>query len=234
GNLFTGGNDDFWTVGDFDLADSKLELRGNYVPEIGETFDIVSASQGSILGTFEGLPEGSTLTFNGVVMQITYLGGGVNAQKVTLTAIQNADEAIWSGAVSSDWFAMGNWENSIVPADTSEVTIPEGVPNQPVIGSGEVTIADLTVEEGNTFTLAEGAGLTVDGGTIGMRLFGDLINIAGELVVDNVGDENFGIDLFRGTLYVTPTGSVRLDSLGISSVLAASVSVAGTLEVANA
>jgi hypothetical protein len=60
----------------------------------------------------------------------------------------------WTGATNSDWHTASNWSGG-VPTDTDDVTIPNtGVTNEPTISSANVTIHNLTIEAGRTFTLS--------------------------------------------------------------------------------
>lgn len=46
---------------------------------------------------------------------------------------------LWTGAVSSDWFDGGNWDDGMVPVGI-DVTIPAGTPNDPVIVTNDVDL----------------------------------------------------------------------------------------------
>ena len=63
-------------VGSVDLTGVTLALTGAHVPTFGQSFTLVN-NDGSdaITGTFTGLAEGAEFTFNGIPMQITYVGG---------------------------------------------------------------------------------------------------------------------------------------------------------------
>lgn len=67
------------------LNNSTLLVEGTYNPAPGDVFTII-ANDGTdaVTGTFQGLPEGAQLTFNGVRLRISYVGGTGN--DVTLTA----------------------------------------------------------------------------------------------------------------------------------------------------
>jgi hypothetical protein len=68
-------------VGTVDLGDSNLStiLWNNYVPVAGGSYTIIdNDGTDAIIGTFSNMPEGSTFTINGVVMEITYNGGDGN------------------------------------------------------------------------------------------------------------------------------------------------------------
>jgi hypothetical protein len=81
-----GGYGQLSATGLVTLTGSTLNLSVSFTPTIGETFTILS-NQGSstIVGTFNNLPEGATLTSNGMTFQISYKGGTGNS--VVLTRI---------------------------------------------------------------------------------------------------------------------------------------------------
>jgi autotransporter-associated beta strand protein len=64
-----------------------VSLAGGFVPPIGAQFTIVhNLSSSAIIGTFAGLPEGSTFAVGDLTFQITYAGGGGNDVVVTRVA----------------------------------------------------------------------------------------------------------------------------------------------------
>jgi len=73
-------------AGPVGLVGASLQLRGAYVPVARDVFTIIS-NDGTdpIVGTFAGLSEGATITFNGVPLRISYVGGTGN--DVTLTSL---------------------------------------------------------------------------------------------------------------------------------------------------
>ena len=84
-NLSSSGSNSVVSSGQITLTGSILKLTLNFVPTSGTSFTIASAAQG-IVGTFAGLPEGSTLTINGVTLRISY-HGGASGHDVTLTVV---------------------------------------------------------------------------------------------------------------------------------------------------
>ncbi len=75
----------------------------------------------------------------------------------------------WSGAVSSDWNNVGNWDNG-VPSNSFSAIVPDvsgGSNRYPVLTSGaDGSARDLTVFSPATFTLGSAKNLTVLGGLI--------------------------------------------------------------------
>jgi hypothetical protein len=70
-------------VGDIELSTlstpQTLSLSGSYTPLTGNEFTIINNDGvDAISGTFNGLAEGATITFNAVTLYITYVGGDGN------------------------------------------------------------------------------------------------------------------------------------------------------------
>ncbi|MFD2784116.1 Ig-like domain-containing protein [Hymenobacter rubripertinctus] len=83
--------------------------------------------------------------------------GGGNRATARFGFAYTAPATTWTGAVSTDWFAAGNWTGG-VPTTNFEVTIPAGAARYPVLGGGTAGARSLT--------LASGAALTQTGGTL--------------------------------------------------------------------
>ena len=75
----------------------------------------------------------------------------------------------WDGSSGTDWEVAANWVNDLVPVASSEVVIPGGCSNYPVLASG-VACKDLTISGGASLVINPGAALTITG---------DLTNEAG-------------------------------------------------------
>lgn len=74
----------------------------------------------------------------------------------------------WTGAVSTDWNAAGNWNPSGVPTAADSVTIPSAS-NQPILHTGAFTVRALSIQSGalvslDTVTLTVLGSLTDAGG----------------------------------------------------------------------
>jgi Repeat of unknown function (DUF5650) len=73
--------------GSIDLGSSTLTLTLGFTPEMGDSFTLLTAGDGSsIAGTFAGLDEGATFSQGGFTFQITYQGGP-NGNSVVLTRV---------------------------------------------------------------------------------------------------------------------------------------------------
>ena len=66
-------------VGKIDLTGVTLAFTGAYTPGSSDSFMIVTNDAAdAVTGTFTGLPEGATVSVNGVNKKITYVGGSGN------------------------------------------------------------------------------------------------------------------------------------------------------------
>jgi hypothetical protein len=59
---------------------------------------------------------------------------------------------LWTGLASSDWFNSNNWDDNNLPTSTTNVTIPAGTLNSPIIGSGDAYCYDIVLEAGTLLT----------------------------------------------------------------------------------
>jgi hypothetical protein len=73
--------------GSIDLGSSTLALTLGFTPDVGDSFTLLTAGDGSsITGTFAGLDEGATFSQGDFTFQITYQGGP-NGNSVVLTRV---------------------------------------------------------------------------------------------------------------------------------------------------
>jgi len=225
----------FVNTGGINIEDAELELNGSYVPEVGDAFTLIrNPNSGTFSRRFVDLPEGALLDFNGALLQISYTGG-TNNNDVVLTTVQNANEAFWTGATSSNWYEAGNWTNGRVPRATDRVIIGS-IPDAPIaiIDTGVVAVAELrVVGTDGQFRLNEGADLTISGGADGLVLTGySLIVIDGNLLITNQSS-NYGLTA-ESDLIIGLSGTLTLDQLGVEMGGINKLIVNGTVNCLNA
>ncbi|MBO9730339.1 MAG: hypothetical protein J7623_16990 [Chitinophaga sp.] len=73
-----------------------------------------------------------------------------------------ATGAIWTGALSTNWFVTGNWSSAAIPVSTTNVTIPTGLLNYPLINTGVAIANNITIQSGASVTVS-GAKLQIGG-----------------------------------------------------------------------
>jgi hypothetical protein len=70
----------------------------------------------------------------------------------------------WLGTSSSVWTTTGNWGCGTVPTLTTDVIIPSGVPNMPlIVAGGTSNTKNLTINSGATLTLNGSGALNIAG-----------------------------------------------------------------------
>ncbi len=108
GGQFPGsGYDQLSVFGNVYLAGRLIVSLDHFTPDFGDVFRIIdNRGVNPVMGTFQGLPEGSTFLVNGVEMQITYMGGTGNDVELTLTAIPEPGTFLLLGASG---LAYGLW-----------------------------------------------------------------------------------------------------------------------------
>ena len=139
-------------------------------------------------------------------------GSPVSSQlQVTVVA-----SGVWTGAVDSLWNTAGNWCGG-VPTSTSDVTIPSGVANMPVIDEA-ATARNVTINTGGSLTVHNGGRLNLHGnfvnsgtvnatqGTVAfMGATAQTIDalVADTVIMDGAGGATLNGALSTGTLILT-------------------------------
>ena len=75
----------------------------------------------------------------------------------------SSTNTMWFGSVGTDWNTPGNWCNNAVPTSISNVTIPAGIANYPVIGSSGGNCNDITIMNGASLSTSGAYTLDVNG-----------------------------------------------------------------------
>ena len=174
-------------TGTVTLANATLSLSFGFTPAIGDTFTIIN-NDGSdaIGGTFNGLAEGSTITFGAAELTISYAGGS-NSNDVVLTVIDVT--YTWDGGGGNDsWSTAANWVGDVAPTDGSNLVFPSGAArltnNNDLVGLSfhSITFAGAGYNiTGSAITLTEGISATYVSGT---TTFGLGTTLAGNLTID--------------------------------------------------
>jgi hypothetical protein len=111
---------------------------------------------GQNVGTVFAKP-GTTTTYN-----VTVTAGICPGNGSVVVTVLPAGTIVWTGAVSTDWNNAGNWNCGGIPTITSEVVIPGGKVNYPVV-TLNVEIKKLTVSPGASVTIGAGFDLKLNG-----------------------------------------------------------------------
>ncbi|QEL16832.1 Ig-like domain repeat protein [Limnoglobus roseus] len=171
-------------AGTVDLAGATLTIALDATPPIGTTYTIISNDGiDAITGTFNGLPEGSSLTIGVVTLTISYIGGSGNDVVLTVADVSYT----WTGADNGDrdWANPGNWVGGIVPTAGSRLFFPVNPVRTESVNSfspGTVFHSVIILGSGydiygNPFAVQNGIATTYAAGTsslgLGITLLGD-------------------------------------------------------------
>ncbi len=137
-------------------------------------------------------------------------GGFSSGTNATINWPASSPAASWTGSTSTDWFVGTNWSTGQVPGTTTDVTIPSGTPNAPVL-TNTSTIQSLTVA----------AGATLDVGNNLFVVSGD-IDAQGTILVNPVS----------GAVRTTGTARALRGNIGLIDVVG-TYSLNGNLSVAS-
>jgi hypothetical protein len=135
-------------AGTISLPLGQLILSGSYVPQSGDVFTIVSASE--IEGQFNGLDNGDKILFNGVELTIGYHG-----PTITLRALRDADDIIVLGAETGAQPRVKVLDS----ADGSEI-VNFLAYNSAFAGGVRVAVADMNGDGQAEIIVAPGAGIS--------------------------------------------------------------------------
>ena len=108
---------------------------------------------------------------------------------VTITA-----NTVWDGSTSTDWQDITNWTPENIPEIGTNITIPDGCPNYPIIDDGTTTAIcnDMIIEANSNIIIATNGQMTVAGtitnsaGVNGITIKSDATG-DGSLIMNNTG-----------------------------------------------
>jgi len=136
--------------------------------------------------TYSYIPENGDQVY--VIMTsslvcVTTSSVGSNTIIMTVNPVVPATTT-WTGAVDSEWFNPGNWDNGI-PGAVSQIFIPGGLPNYPTLLL-PTTIAGITINNGGSFI---GSEFLTTGTALVKR---DIVNSAFHFISSPVASTTFG------------------------------------------
>lgn len=107
------------------LNDARLSVTLGYLASGGDSYTlIINDGTDSVVGAFNGMPEGAPVAFGVNLFRITYMGGTGN--DVVLTKLSQA--RIWDGeGTDAFWLNPTNWVGNFPPASGDDLAFPPGV-----------------------------------------------------------------------------------------------------------
>jgi sortase (surface protein transpeptidase) len=104
--------------------------------------------------------NGHTYTTSGTYRDTLHSVNGCDSIIVTQLTV-NA-QGVWTGTTNGDWNNTNNWSCPAIPTSSTDVTIPSGVPNMPVITT--VAIArNIEINTGGSLTLGSSSQVSIFG-----------------------------------------------------------------------
>ena len=131
---------------------------------------------------------------------------------------------IWTGYINSDWFTSENWRCGILPGSTSDITIPSGLAQYPVLSTGTTAVKNILIQPGASLTVSSGtiqvSGVITSNGTMNFT--------SGGLELNGITTQVLAATLFSGSLLENLTAN-NLSGVNITG----SLSVSGRLKVSQ-
>jgi hypothetical protein len=128
----------------------------------------------------------------------------------------------WTGLLSNSWATAGNWSDNAVPTLVSEITIPAGAANAPVI---------TTTQSVKKLTVSSGATLTITGGNLNVS---DTVTINGTVTGTGTLTMNGSLkQVIKGT--TAAIQNLVINNTSDTAIATTNINVSGTLTInANA
>ena len=199
------GYDQINVTGSVTLGNTELSLNmsNSFLPMLGQAIVLIdNDGTDPVNGTFEGLPEGATITLNGFQFQVSYHGGDGNDVTLTSTLVPRR----WTGAASALWSNPSNWNPIGVPASGDWIIFPPGASNLSNTNDLPVGTALANVAfSGSGYTVG-GNGIVLTGALTGSGVTLNLpIDVQSNAVSINGGMTINGV--LSGTGPITMSGS---------------------------
>lgn len=98
---------------------------------------------------------------------VTGTCGTVTSATASLTVTANGT---WIGVTNSDWNTASNWCGG-VPTTSTDILIPAGAPNMPLLSNGNGSAANITINSGATLTVGANGNLDIYGNIVNNGIF---------------------------------------------------------------
>ncbi|MCU0423913.1 MAG: T9SS type A sorting domain-containing protein, partial [Bacteroidia bacterium] len=136
------------------------------------TYTWLSSTTSATSGFTAAVGTNNTINYSpGVLTQTTwfrrFVVSGAASDTSAAVMITVNTPGTWTGAVSNAWSTITNWSCPQIPTSTTNVTIPSGAVNMPLVNDARSV---------NNLTLQLGATLTVSGIAARLNIFGIVTN----------------------------------------------------------
>ncbi|HRG59929.1 MAG TPA: T9SS type A sorting domain-containing protein [Bacteroidia bacterium] len=166
---------------------------------------------------FSGLwtPYPSTITSPSIVTtnSLTQADFAINGAELTA----RCPVKYWTGVTSSDWYDGSNWTPAGVPVSTDNIDISFNIPNPCEIGSGSVTINNLTLNGTGALNLLANTTIIINGNltyvntATGSFDCSSTFRIANTVFPQTVPPLNYGhLNIVGGARVLSPSGTIGI------------------------
>ena len=138
----------------------------------GGTF---SSTTGLAINATTGLVDLGASTPGTYTVTYTIAASAPCNQYQTTTSITVITSGTWTGAISTQWNNTANWQCGVIPTSTTNVIIPAGLFNYPVVTLLSPEIKSLTLQSGSLVTVTNGT----------LKINGDITNNGGRITATN-------------------------------------------------
>jgi photosystem II stability/assembly factor-like uncharacterized protein len=141
------------------------ELRVYYKTSINGIWNLLATYTSSItIWTQESilLPNASSAYF--IAFESTVNAGyGVCIDDIIVRDNGSCNSGEWTGSLSTDWHTRENWCDGFVPNSATDVVIPSGVSNMPLVSIGDANCQNITINTSATLSITASRILNVTG-----------------------------------------------------------------------
>ncbi|OWK43065.1 beta strand repeat-containing protein [Fimbriiglobus ruber] len=200
-----------------------------------DTYPIITSPTGGLSGTFNSLPDSSTVSVGGQMFQINY-----TPTAVTLTNLGSGAPTLhWIGATNSNWSVASNWAEGTTPVSGDTLVFDTSTPGfagtvaafAPTNDVGELTDIAIVINDSST-----AGDFTIGGDPLGLVTTAG-VGISGTIDAGTAATINNALTLAADTTIDAGLGTLTLGgaiSGGFSLTAAGSPAGTVTLNVANA
>ncbi len=200
------GYDQLAVRGEINLASAALVLAPGFTPAFGDVFRIIdNDGADAVLGTFAGLPEGTTFTTNGLAFRVSYTGGSGNDVTLTRQFLASGVTRVWDGGgANNSWTNRTNWVGDIAPVEGDALFFPAGAARLNNVNDFPALTAFDALTCGGAYTLG-GAAVMLNGGLRVTNSVGTTLNLAVQLNASQTALVSNGASLtFGGAINLGP------------------------------
>ncbi len=153
------------------------------------------------------------------------LNGCTSFASTTNVVVTN--NVTWTGATGTDWNVVSNWSCNFLPKSTSNVIIPSGLSNYPILNTGSIGFCNnITVQPNASLTILNNT-LQINGlitSTNGIDLQGGTINFTGT-AAQTIPANVFLNNQVKNLTINNPVSVTNLGVLNISGILLANTGI---------